>query len=79
MAEQAGGEAGALALGPRVLCEDGGAAGRGALGAQRGPCTARSGAQLRSAAAERRRNGGGARIAGTGQTWSSELEAEKTN
>lgn len=64
MAEQAGGgEAGALALGPRVLEEDGGAAGRGA--SERSADHARlERAQLRSAAAKRRRNGGGARIAG---------------
>ena len=56
VAEQAGGgEADALALGPRVLEEDGGAAGRGA--SERSADHARlERAQLRSAASERRRN-----------------------
>ena len=64
MAEQAGGgEAGALALGPRVLEEDGGEAGRRA--SERGADHARlDRAQLRPAAAERRRNRDGAGVAG---------------
>lgn len=55
-AEQAGGgEAGAPALGPRVLEEDGGAAGRGTP--ERGAGHARlERAQLRGAAAGRRGN-----------------------
>lgn len=80
MAEQVGGgEAGALALGPRVLEEDGGAAGRGASerSADHAPLER---AQLRSAAAERQKRRWSKNSGGQDTTCPRNLglEAEKT-